>query len=67
MYTIGCFNNGNKEIKRIEVVFVAYKCGIEDGITMVASHCLPACFSVVVYLCGSSDVLVLVIVLLVIG
>jgi hypothetical protein len=67
MYIIGCFNNGTKEIKHNKVVLVAYKCGTEDGIIMVASHCLPACFNVVVYHRGSSDVLVLVTVLLVIG
>jgi hypothetical protein len=67
MYIIGCFNNGTKEIKHNEVVLVAYKCCTEDGIVMVASHCLPACFNVVVYLCGSSDVLVLVTLLLIIG
>jgi hypothetical protein len=46
---------------------MACKCGTEDGIAMVDSHCLPACFDVVVYLCGSSDVLVLVTVLSAVG
>jgi hypothetical protein len=50
-----------------EVVLVACKCGTEDGIAMIHSHCLPACFGVVVYLCGSSNVLVLVTVLSAIG
>jgi hypothetical protein len=54
------FATGKKESKHGKVIMLAYKCGAEDGIILVASHCLPACFSVVVYQCGSSDVLVLV-------
>ena len=49
-----------KQNKHGKVILLAYKCDAEDGIILVASHCLPACFIVVVYYCGSSDVLVLV-------
>ena len=54
------FATGRKESKHSKFILLAYKCDAEDGIILVASHCLPACFSVVVYHCGSSDVLVLV-------
>jgi hypothetical protein len=51
---------GKKESQHDKVILLAYKCDAEDGIIVIASHCLPACFSVVVYQCSSSDVLVLV-------
>ena len=54
------FATGKTESKHGKVILLAYKCDAEDGIILVASHFLPACFSVVVYQCGSSDVLVLV-------
>lgn len=54
------FATDKTESKHGKVILLAYKYDAEDGIILVASHFLPACFSVVVYQCGSSDVLVLV-------